>query len=326
VPLREQTTGDHPIELVVEPEEASLRLDQFLQKRLSGISRGSIRRLVERRQVLVEGQHGAKGVRLQAGQQVVVASVAKSERPVPQPELPLELVAVRPEMVVVNKAPGMACHPLVPGETDTVANALAARFPECVLASPQPREGGLVHRLDWSTSGLLLAARSPAAYGRLRGMFSARQVVKHYLALVEGNVTGPGSVESGLRTMPGDRTRMQVVFPAEEREAETAFEPLRQLGAHTLLHVVCNTGHRHQVRVHLAHAGHPLAGDAKYGGEPLEGSEGAFLHAARIELLEPALVFSAPLPRERLELLRRMGASTKELETWLLRGFAGPGD
>lgn len=301
--------GDHPIELLVEPTDGGLRLDQFVCRRIPGISRGSVRRLLEQRQVLVEGRPQPKGTRLREGQQVLVAAAAHSERPVPQPALPLEILAVRQEMVVINKAAGMPCHPLVPGETDTVANALAARFPECVTASSHSREGGLVHRLDWSTSGLLLAARSPTAYGRLRGAFSGGRVTKHYLALVQGHLQQHGAVSSHLSTMPGDRTRMQVVVSGSAgRAAQTRFWPLEQLEQHTVVHVTCTTGLRHQVRVHLAHTGHPLAGDDHYGGDPLDDNEGAFLHAARLVLTDDGLTFEAPLPAARRQVLERLGA------------------
>jgi 23S rRNA pseudouridine1911/1915/1917 synthase len=309
--------GTPPIELVVSADEDELRLDQFIHRRIPGISRGSIRRLLEQKQVIVDGHYRSKGTRLEAGQRVLVASVARSERPVPQPELSLETLAIYPEMVAINKRPGMPCHPLVPGETDTVANALAARFPECVDASPQPREGGLVHRLDWSTSGVLMAARDRESYGRLRGMFSSGRVVKDYLALVMGVVDEPGRISSLLRTASGDRTRMEVSFKqnarARGRQAESQFWPRHSLGQRTLLQVRCTTGVRHQVRAHLAHAGHPLVGDSKYGGQPIPGDRGAFLHAWRIQLPDDDLELRAPLPPVRQQILTDLGAPTLEM-------------
>jgi len=304
--------GEHPIELRVNPDDDGLRLDQFVCLRIPGISRGSVRRLLDRRQVLVEGRFQPKGTRLCAGQQVLVASIARTERPVPQPELPLDILSVTPEFVVLDKPAGMPCYPLVPGETDTVANALVARFPECAEASSQPREGGLVHRLDWSTSGVLVAARSKQAYGRLRGAFSGGRVNKHYMALVQGLVQEPGQVVSQLQTVPGDRTRMRVVDPhavVAGRFAESRFWPLERLERHTTVHVVCSTGLRHQVRVHLAHAGFPLAGDEHYGGTAVEGNEGALLHAAKLMLLDDGSTFEAPLPAHRRQVLTRLGAT-----------------
>jgi 23S rRNA pseudouridine1911/1915/1917 synthase len=307
--------GSPPIELTVAASEDDLRLDKFVRQKIPGLSGGSVRRLLERKLVLVEGKSRPKGFRVAPGQQVLVAVATRDERPTPQPELDLHVIAEGPDLLVLNKAAGLPCHPLVPGETDTVANALAARFPECVEASAQARECGLVHRLDWSTSGLLLAARNPNTYGRLRGMFSSGQVLKQYLALVQGIVEEPGSVNSFLRTMPGDRSRMQVVgmnvLNKGGREAETDYAPVERLEQRglTLVRATCRTGRRHQVRAHLAHAGYPLVGDDKYGGPEVEGLEGAYLHAARIELLPSHTIYEAPLPRVRLEVLRRLGGA-----------------
>ena len=310
-------TESHPIALAVTDQEDGVRLDQFVARRIPGISRGSVRRLLERGLVLVDGRPHPKGLRLSPGQQVLVAAVARSERPVPQPDMPLWVLAERDDLVVINKPAGVSCHPLVPGETDTVANAIAARYPECAGASSQAREGGLVHRLDWCTTGALLAARSADAYGRLRGAFSSGRVVKHYLALVDGELERTGQVKSGIRTTPGDRTRMEVVCstdaPSGSREAETCFAPLERLGERTSVHVTCRTGRRHQVRVHLAHAGFPLSGDEPYGGRPLEGNQGAFLHAARVSLLDEGAHFAAPLPADRAALLRGLGASALQV-------------
>lgn len=300
-----------PLEFTVGPHEEQMRLDQFVRARIPGISRGSVRRLLEMKHVLVEGRSQPKGHRVRSGQQVVVAAAARSESPRPQPELELEILEERPDLVVINKPATMACHPLVPGETDTVANALVARYPECAAASPMAREGGLVHRLDWSTSGLLLAARNRQAYGQLRGMFSSSQVVKTYLALVFGEVSAPGRIDQALHTMPGDRTRMKVVTegdPLKGQHAESEYAPVQALGAFTLVRVTCRTGRRHQVRVHMAAVGHPLVGDTLYGGPQEEGVEGAMLHAHHLQLTSRQESFTAPLPADRLEFLEQLGA------------------
>jgi 23S rRNA pseudouridine1911/1915/1917 synthase len=313
-----ETDGSPPLEFTVTPEEEDTRLEQFVRRRISGVSRRSVQRLLERHLVLVDGKSQPKGWRLRAGQQVVVAVAARLDRPMPQLELDLPLLAVRPDLVAINKPAGRACHPLVPGETDTVANALVARFPECALASPTPREGGLVHRLDWSTSGVLLAARSPEAYGRIRGLFSSGQVEKRYLALVVGPVLAAGRVRFALRTVPGDSSRMEVALSGREtlrgQDAETEYRPLENKGQYGLVECLARTGRRHQIRVHMAHAGHVLVGDELYGGPPLpEGEgEGAFLHASFLQLLPGGEVFSAPLPEDRARVLESLGFSWSE--------------
>jgi 23S rRNA pseudouridine1911/1915/1917 synthase len=303
-----------PLEVTVAADEAELRLEQLVRRRVPGISRGSVQRLLERGQVLVDGRAEPKGLRVRPGQQIVIAAGARSEAPLPQLELPLEVIALEPDLVVINKAAGPPCHPLVPGETDTVANALVARFPECAGASPAAREAGLVHRLDASTSGVLLAARSAEAYGRLRGMFSAGRVRKQYLALVAGAILEPGEIALALRTMPGDGRRMAVLSADKDGlAARTSYEPLQRLGSFTLVRLTACSGRRHQLRVHMAHLGHPLAGDVLYGGPPLEGLDGALLHARRLELGPEGSVFEAPLPEWRRGLLVGLGAEVDRI-------------
>lgn len=310
---REGHDGSPPLTLEVSEQEAGSRLEQFVRQRLPGISRGSVQRLLEARQVLVDARPEPKGYRLQRGQTVLVAAAARSERPVPQPDAELEIIAVLPELIVINKQPGVACYPLVPGETDTVANALAAKFPECAESSPIAREGGLVHRLDASTSGVLLAARSRTAYGRLRGMFSGGQVLKHYQALVAGSLVEAGRISLPLRPMPGDPRRVMVVaagFHADSQRAETDYQLLESLGWCSWVELRSRSGRRHQIRVHLAHLGHPLVGDALYGGPSLPSVDGAFLHASRL-MLPDGVDLSAPLPRSREQVLAELRAKAR---------------
>ncbi len=300
-----------PIELDVGEEQRGQRLDRFLKDALPGISGGSLRRLLDQGKVLLDGAPAQKGTRLRSKQRVIVAVAAADERPSPQVDLPLEVIDVTPALVALNKPAGMPTHPLLPGELDTVANALAARFPECVSASDNAREGGVVHRLDWGTSGILLAARSPAVYRKLRGLFSAGTVEKRYLALVSGRLEERHEVDLPLRTRAGDRRRASIAKQRHEGlPARSEVEPLAAL-AHdtTLVAVRCTTGRRHQVRVHLAALGHPIIGDELYGGPQLAvalaPADGAFLHAASVTLGDQQ--FGAPLPAARLALLVSLG-------------------
>jgi 23S rRNA pseudouridine1911/1915/1917 synthase len=211
----------------------------------------------------------------------------------------------------------MPTHPLYAGETGTFANALVARFPECGDASPSQREGGFVHRLDVGTSGAILAARNRQAYEELRQRFASGRVRKRYLALVAGALENAGAIDLPLRTMPGDPRRMQALANADDiaidqanLDAHSEYAALQQASGLTLVSVQTHTGRRHQVRVHLAAVGHPLAGDLLYGGPRVEGLEEAFLHASELELLPEGERIVAPLPQPRLTLLRNLGFST----------------
>jgi 23S rRNA pseudouridine1911/1915/1917 synthase len=306
-----RSTDSPPEELVVAEAEAGTRLERFLAERLAVVARGAIRRMIERGEVLVDGRRGAKGLRLVAGSRVRLLAGALDESPIPEPEAPLRFLAVLEELVAIDKPAGVHGHPLRPGERGTVANALVARFPECALASPSPREAGLLHRLDWSTSGVLLAARSREAHERLRGAIGSDRAVKRYLALAAGAIEGPRTMRSFLRPAAMDPSRVEVADGpgargAGPREAVTTVRPLERLGGLTLCEAVIGAGQRHQIRVHLAHAGHPIAGDARYGGPPITGAEGAFLHAASLDLGDGAPRFEAELPEERRALIEAL--------------------
>ena len=292
-----------------------MRLERFLQRHYPGVSRGSLRRLLDAGRVIVGGAPGSKGHRLRAEDTIELLISTLDERPLPQAELPLEVIAISPALVVLNKPEGPATHPLVPGERDTLANALVAHYPECANASPRAREAGFVHRLDWSTSGVLVAARTRAAYHKLRELFGASQVRKEYLALVYGALNRPQIIDRALEPVPGDRRKMQTCADSTlGQRALSIIEPLAVLAETSLVRVQCSTGRRHQVRVHLAAVGHPLVGDDLYCESiPREKRivhrgtilHGAVLHASRIDLNGQA--YDAPLPATRQLLLQSLG-------------------
>jgi 23S rRNA pseudouridine1911/1915/1917 synthase len=228
----------------------------------------------------------------------------------------LDIIELTPELVVINKPVGRHSHPLLPGEQGTVANALVARFSECITASVASREGGLIHRLDLYTSGVLLAARHRTAYLHFRELFTGGHVQKHYLALVVGVINESGSILTGIRPMPNDPARVKVVeldeIDHDSPTAHTEFYPIEQLGTFTLVRLIATTGRRHQIRVHMAHIGHPLVGDETYGGPTVAGVQGAFLHAEQIKIHSEGYSFSAPLPSQRQEFLERLRGKKKE--------------
>jgi len=216
-------------------------------------------------------------------------------RPAPDPEAAarLEVLALQPEVVVVAKPAGMPSQPLRAGELGTAANAIAARFPECAAIGDDPRDGGLVHRLDIGTSGALVAARTEAAYRALRDAFGTGLVDKEYLAITVGR-----PVARECDAPLAQRGKRAVVDHTEGLAAHTAFAVERATLTHALVRCTARTGRMHQVRAHLAYAGAPIAGDELYGGAPLAGFDGFFLHAARITVPLPGgpLVVVAPEP------------------------------
>ena len=281
-------------DIVVTEGEAGSRLDVLLRARFSGWSRRRIARALEEGRVRVDGRLGKKGQRVAAAMRVSLTGLPDTPDNLrPEPEnAPLRVLHEDAALIAVSKPAGMPSHPLRAGERGTAANALVFRYPECVHASPDPREAGLCHRLDTGTSGVLLAARTKEAHLAVREAFRRGQVEKTYLAVVAGEPAA-GTVRGPVhdRSMP----------------AETRLEPIERLGAFTLVRCATSGGQRHQVRVHAAQSGHPVAGDGRYGGPAVAGLSGFFLHAESLHLSHPVtgepLEIRAPLPDEREALL-----------------------
>ena len=295
--------------LEVPPDAAGLRVDVWLAGALE-LPRARVKELLERGAVRIGGRPPRKGDRTVAGARVEVTLETEDPCPVAQPELPLEVLYVDPALIAVDKPAGLPSHPLQPGELGTVVNALVARYPECVLASADPREGGLVHRLDTLTSGVLLAARTHESWKQLREAFAGRRVDKRYQAVVTGPIADSGEIELPLRHR-GDH--VEPALNGSGREALTRFRVLRRAGDAALLEVQILTGVLHQIRAHLSAIGAPVLGDLAYSGRPQPGLNRFFLHAAAVTLAHPtsgrAIEVSAPLPAELRATLDALGLS-----------------
>jgi 23S rRNA pseudouridine1911/1915/1917 synthase len=288
--------------LVVSSTDAGKRLDAFVSDAL-GLSRAKARALLDEGQVRLDGRSAKKGQLVTEGQSVVVQHQEQDERPVAEPLVALSVLRSDDALVFVDKPAGLPSHPLKPGETGTLANALVARFPECADAAEAAREGGLCHRLDTDTSGVIVAARTRESWLKVREAFTERGVDKHYLALVRGPLADDGELDLPLRPARGS----QRVEPAAEggpgsREALSRFRVLSRSGDYALVDVQILTGVMHQVRAHLAAIGAPIVNDTLYGGDPEPGLNRFFLHARLLGLKHPQsgerLVVTAPLPPE----------------------------
>ncbi|HME90927.1 MAG TPA: RluA family pseudouridine synthase, partial [Myxococcaceae bacterium] len=253
------------------PEARGQRLDQFVGKAL-GLSRARLRRLFESGAVRVDGRAGKKGDRVEPWQKVRVVVGPQSASALPDPAMALIVLHADDALVFVDKPAGVPSHPLRPAEMGTAANALLARFPECASASQDPREGGLCHRLDIETSGVLLAARSREAWLRARAAFAQEEVDKRYWALVSGPIADQGEIEIPLRHHRRRKDRVEPARAGEpgSRPARSLFRVLSRAGPHSLVEVRIVTGVLHQVRAHLAAIGAPVIGDRLYGVEPLD--------------------------------------------------------
>jgi 23S rRNA pseudouridine1911/1915/1917 synthase len=280
------------------PSDAG-RADRAVQRRFPGATRRVLSDLFARGRVRVDGARARKGTTVHVGATIELSEKparAEPQAPVAVPELPLALLYQDRFLLAANKAAGTPSHPLKPHETGTLANALVARFPECRSIGDDPREAGLVHRLDTDTTGVIIAARTAPAWRALRAAFSSGQVHKQYQALVEGAVTEPGSCTAPIRG----------------QSAHTSWTVERPLGRFTLLRCTATTGRMHQVRIHLAAAGTPIVGDRRYGATlaPPGPLLGHFLHAAEVSLAHPVsgepLSIRGPLPADRAALLDQL--------------------
>ncbi len=294
------------------PPDARERLDHYLVRLGWARSRRAAREMLAGGMVRVNGRVLRKGEMIGGGDAVEIAELSTLPALVPDPEVKIEVLFRDSAMLVVNKPAPMACHPLRPGERGTLMNGVVAAFPEATVAGDNPREGGLVHRLDNGTSGALLVALTPAAFTTLREAIRAGRIRRDYQALVIGNLKESLEIEKSLAHDPRNARRMIAVAASAPgaRTAATSIAPIRRYGDFTLVAARPRTGMRHQIRVHLAEAGHPIAGDALYGGPPLDAlADGRFwLHLAEIEFRSPA---SGPV-RVRSSLPRDLENALKE--------------
>ncbi len=292
-----------------EADAAAGRLDKAVLARAPGSTRALVAACFAAGGVRADGRPAAKSDRPAPGARIEVSGLAETNdrAPAPEPDAPLAVVFEDAALVAFDKPAGQPCQPVRPLERGTLAGAALARYPELAAVGGDPATPGLLHRLDAGTSGLVVAARTQAAFDAVRAQIAAHEAVKTYLALVEGAVDRAGGVSGHLAHADSFRGRMRCVsggaLPRGERPmfAETFYRPLRRAGAFTLLEATIRTGVTHQIRCQLASIGHPVAGDALYGARPLPGGEpGHRLHSLSMELRHPATgratTLRAPVP------------------------------
>ncbi|MBI3628511.1 MAG: RluA family pseudouridine synthase [Candidatus Rokubacteria bacterium] len=302
--------------MIVSAADAGQRLDRWLAARLPDLSRAKLQALIQTGRVRVGGAARKAAYHVREGDQVEV------EIPPPEPQelapeaLPLEIVYEDDAVLVVDKPAGMVVHPGAGQTTGTLAAAALAHAPETAAVGGQ-RRPGIVHRLDKGTSGLLVIARTPAAYASLTSQLAARTVSRRYLAVVHGTLArAQGVIDAPIGRHPRDRTRMAVLPTGRGKRAVTRYRVLERFptaGA-TYLEARLETGRTHQIRVHLAAQGHPVVGDDRYRARSVERldvpTDGLALHAAELAFDHPVtglrMTFAVPLPQRMERLLSRL--------------------
>jgi len=280
------------------------RLDVFLARALAGLPRRLVRRVIAEGAVRVNGRRAAKGLRLQPGDRITLPDLPLAL--VPEAALALSVLHEDASLAVIDKPGGMRAHALDPRQRGTAAAFVLARWPETAGVG-DALAPGLIHRLDGGTSGILVVARTAPAFTALRAALAARAIEKHYLAIVAGPAAD-ARLDTPLAHDPRDRRRMAAARPGERAwPAETLVRVVTAGRERSLVAVTMRTGVTHQVRVHLALAGHPVLGDALYGGPECGLPSGRHaLHAAAISLPHPdtgtRLTVDSPLPKDLREL------------------------
>lgn len=301
--------------------DAGTRLDTYLAAQVPELSRNQAQRLIDTGQVCIPHGPATARYRVRAGDRITVTiPPPRPAQPVAE-DLVLPIVYEDDALLVINKPPGLVVHPAPGHSSGTLVNALLFHCPTLSGIGGEERPG-IVHRLDKDTSGLMLVAKHDRSHRHLSAQLQSRQLQRRYLALVRGRLpAAQGTIEAPIGRHPQQRQKMAVV-ERTGRAARTHYQVLEAWGPLSLLRLALDTGRTHQIRVHLAHLGHPVIGDPLYGpgllslhGQPrLTQALNAFprqaLHAAQVRFLHPEhntwYEFSAPLPDDMATLLTQV--------------------
>jgi 23S rRNA pseudouridine1911/1915/1917 synthase len=302
-PLMEKQTN------FVFSEDNSVRLDLFLTEKMPHLSRSRIQNLIRDRFITVNGQVPAKtGIMLEGGEQITVTEPEIESGSLQAEDIPLDIVFENKDLLIINKPAGMVVHPALGHFTGTLANAALWHDPDLEGVGGEKRPG-IVHRLDKDTSGLIVVAKNDASHQWLTDQFKDRTVSKLYMALVDGRPPTPnGRIDAPIGRDPAHRQKMAVTPESRGRPSVTEYYTKETFSGFTLLEAHPLTGRTHQIRVHLAFVGCPVAGDTVYGHKKISlGLTRQFLHAFRLTICLPGekepRTFEAPLPAELLACL-----------------------
>ena len=300
-----------PILLTTE-QGKNKRLDAFLADSVEGLSRAAAAKLIEGGKVLVDGSPASKSCKLTGAETVAVTLPEPEPIDAAPQNIPLDVVYEDADVIVVNKPSGMVVHP-APGHPDgTLVNALLYHCGDSLSGIGGALRPGIVHRIDRDTSGLIIAAKNDAAHRSLAAQLKDHTLARTYECVVVGGLRADsGTVNAPIARDARDRKRMAVA--ALGREAVTHWEVLARYAGYTHLRCKLETGRTHQIRVHMAHIGHPILGDTVYGAKkPVPGLTGQCLHAVGLRFLHPrtgeAVELSCPLPDEFTALLKKLNA------------------
>lgn len=288
------------------------RLDAALARLVPSLSRSQAQRLIEQGAVTHGGRPMKKNEKLSAGDTLELTLPEVREVPIEAQPIPLEVCYEDADVIVVNKPKGLVVHP-APGHADgTLVNALLAHCGDSLSGIGGEKRPGIVHRIDKDTSGLIIAAKNDFAHQKLAAQLQDHTLARTYECIVTGNLReDAGTVDAPIGRCPTDRKKMAVVSGG--RRAVTHWEVLERFGGFTYVRCRLETGRTHQIRVHMAHIGHPILGDTVYGAKkPVPGLQGQCLHAVGLQFVHPRtgemVCLDCPLPEEFVRQLDKLRA------------------
>ena len=288
-----------PIELIVSANDARLRLDQFLAKRLPEYSRSRLQQLIRTGFVRLNEQTTRPRQIVRIGDKINLTEPPLEKIETLPEAIPLNVLFEDEDLIIINKPAGLTVHPGAGQHEHTLVNALLSHCRTLSGIGGKERPG-IVHRLDKETSGCLVVAKNDIAHRALSKQFAARTVEKIYLALVAGKLRkAAGIIDEKIARHPVHRQRMQVTS-LRGRTATTEYRAIRASDQATLVECRLHSGRTHQIRVHLHHLGHPVLGDKIYAPRFAKNFPRQMLHAWRLGFRHPRTsewkIFEAPLP------------------------------
>lgn len=289
--------------------EDGVRADKYISYNTE-FSRSLVASLLEKGGCTINGKPCGKNVRLKKGDIIELIPLETEEPEIIAENIPLNIVYEDNDLLVVNKAKGMVVHPAPGHYSGTLVNALMYHCKDSLSGINGVIRPGIVHRIDKDTSGLLIVAKNDIAHNGLAEQIKSHSFTRRYEAVVVGGIRENGVVDAPLARHRIDRKKMAVT--ENGREARTIYEVIENCGKYSHLRLTLETGRTHQIRVHMAYIGHPVAGDPVYGDGKPKWLEGQCLHAREIGFVHPitgeSLFFTSELPEYFVKMLKSIGS------------------
>ena len=298
---------DESLIVIEEPSDAGIRIDKFLASTIPDKSRSHYQKAIDNGLVLVNGKTVKSKYQTRLGDEIVISIEPVKEIDILPEDIPIDILYEDNDVIVVNKPKGMVVHPAPGHYSGTLVNALMFHCKDSLSGINGEIRPGIVHRIDMNTTGSLLVCKNDKAHNDIAAQIKVHSVNRIYKGIVIGNFKKEeGTVDAPIGRNPKDRKKMAVV--PNGREAVTHFTVLEQFKGYSYVQFKLETGRTHQIRVHMAHIGHPLLGDDVYG-KPVKNLEGQTLHAQTLGFKQPTtgeyVEVNAPLPSYFEELLNK---------------------